>query len=421
MEELEEELEYVRDRIIRLEARVRILRENHEHGEEAGTFHANEAARALQHDAWVRMQSAPCLMPLPGLGRDGRVTMPPHHEQLRIQQVIRERLATREAHASQLAMNYYARKRKYIDTLRNDNKERRRDKMRRMQDKQTDLKLLMLTRDCPIVKEERPSGLLSYKPMENNMVYGAPQNKEESEIMLHEIRLAGGTCGGYERWMPTLATLVDQHIHHEHEKRAIGSVRVLDPMQEYINARQVNPWSETERLIFVDKYCEYPKNFRKIAQSLPFKSVQEVVAFYYEHKDRIGLKKLAKEAAVAGGGNADRSTLQHSRSGCLIGDGVTLDKKATAFGALRRAVSYSGFAVVPRRFIGDNFVDERVPLVVPSDGCKSYRSVDREADAKALHHALRAFGTNIGSCKTLPIRVTYGELERVVLRGAFSE
>lgn len=53
-------------------------------------------------------------------------------------------------------------------------------------------------------------------------------------------------------------------------------------------------WTEAEQKVFIDKFLINPKNFRKIASYLPFKSTADCVAFYYRSKKRLRLKQLRK-------------------------------------------------------------------------------------------------------------------------------
>lgn len=52
------------------------------------------------------------------------------------------------------------------------------------------------------------------------------------------------------------------------------------------------PWTLEEENIFVDKFLAFPKNFGLISQSLPDKSTNDCVIFYYRNKKRLNLKNL---------------------------------------------------------------------------------------------------------------------------------
>jgi len=56
-----------------------------------------------------------------------------------------------------------------------------------------------------------------------------------------------------------------------------------------------NPWTDVEKCIFLDRFMQYPKNFRKIATYLKNKTTQDVIQFYYDSKKSINYKALIKE------------------------------------------------------------------------------------------------------------------------------
>ena len=59
--------------------------------------------------------------------------------------------------------------------------------------------------------------------------------------------------------------------------------------------KEMNPWVEEERQIFLEKYLQFPKRFRKIAEYLPNKTTGDVIAFYYLNKRALNLKKKLRE------------------------------------------------------------------------------------------------------------------------------
>ncbi|KAJ1920660.1 DNA-binding protein snt1 [Mycoemilia scoparia] len=56
-------------------------------------------------------------------------------------------------------------------------------------------------------------------------------------------------------------------------------------------------WTCDEKDIFVREYLLYPKQFEKIAMSLPHKSARDCVLFYYRNKKPLGLKFLLQKQA----------------------------------------------------------------------------------------------------------------------------
>lgn len=51
-------------------------------------------------------------------------------------------------------------------------------------------------------------------------------------------------------------------------------------------------WTLEEEKIFIDKFLAFPKNFGLISQSIPDKSTNDCVIFYYRNKKRLNLKNL---------------------------------------------------------------------------------------------------------------------------------
>ena len=70
--------------------------------------------------------------------------------------------------------------------------------------------------------------------------------------------------------------------------------RVDDGWAEEESWEKVNPWSDIEKAIFVDKFCQWPKNFRKIGGFLRNKSTGDCISFYYASKKFINYKLLLR-------------------------------------------------------------------------------------------------------------------------------
>jgi len=56
-----------------------------------------------------------------------------------------------------------------------------------------------------------------------------------------------------------------------------------------------NMWSDMEKCIFLDRFLQHPKDFRKIASFLRNKSTKDCIAFYYDSKQSVPYKKALKE------------------------------------------------------------------------------------------------------------------------------
>jgi hypothetical protein len=73
---------------------------------------------------------------------------------------------------------------------------------------------------------------------------------------------------------------------------------VDDPQSEHDEYRDRLVWSEEERQVFIEKYRQHPKDFRKIRAALPDKSYKEVIEFYYLNKFRYELSLRENEGAA---------------------------------------------------------------------------------------------------------------------------
>ena len=67
---------------------------------------------------------------------------------------------------------------------------------------------------------------------------------------------------------------------------------ITDPMEFYEIHKVPEVWTEDETATFVRRFVLFPKNFGKIAASLPNRSVRQCVQFYYRMKKTLNLKSL---------------------------------------------------------------------------------------------------------------------------------
>eukprot|EP00656_Telonema_subtile_P020923 TRINITY_DN2197_c0_g1_i1.p1 TRINITY_DN2197_c0_g1~~TRINITY_DN2197_c0_g1_i1.p1 ORF type:complete len:982 (+),score=203.01 TRINITY_DN2197_c0_g1_i1:102-3047(+) len=70
---------------------------------------------------------------------------------------------------------------------------------------------------------------------------------------------------------------------------------VEDPVHENRIFSISDTWNDQEKKQFFDKYMSFPKNFRKIAASLPYKTTQDCIRFYYRYKKELDLKTKLKQ------------------------------------------------------------------------------------------------------------------------------
>lgn len=73
------------------------------------------------------------------------------------------------------------------------------------------------------------------------------------------------------------------------------SKRVFDPLQEAKDEALTNAWTDMEKCIFLDRFLQFPKDFRRIASFLKNKTTRDCIAFYYNSKQTVPYKGALKE------------------------------------------------------------------------------------------------------------------------------
>ncbi|CAJ1953244.1 unnamed protein product [Cylindrotheca closterium] len=71
--------------------------------------------------------------------------------------------------------------------------------------------------------------------------------------------------------------------------------RIEDPVAEEEKASRTNIWTDMEKCIFLDRFLQFPKDFRRIATFLRNKTTKDCVAFYYDSKQAVPYKGALKE------------------------------------------------------------------------------------------------------------------------------
>ncbi|KAJ1454407.1 hypothetical protein M885DRAFT_413353, partial [Pelagophyceae sp. CCMP2097] len=71
--------------------------------------------------------------------------------------------------------------------------------------------------------------------------------------------------------------------------------RVSDAAAHQAASRYDSSWSDLEKLIFLDKFLQYPKNFSRIAAYLAHKRPRDCVRLYYDSKYDVDYKALLRE------------------------------------------------------------------------------------------------------------------------------
>lgn len=70
---------------------------------------------------------------------------------------------------------------------------------------------------------------------------------------------------------------------------------LFDPLEDRALQKASCVWSDVERLIFVDKFLQFPKRFHRISAFLANKSTRDCIAYYYDSKKAIPYKELLRE------------------------------------------------------------------------------------------------------------------------------
>mmetsp|Transcript_24047 Transcript_24047/g.95450 ORF Transcript_24047/g.95450 Transcript_24047/m.95450 type:complete len:858 (+) Transcript_24047:46-2619(+) len=76
---------------------------------------------------------------------------------------------------------------------------------------------------------------------------------------------------------------------------SIDPARVIDPMKADQDDVLVHNWTDMEKMIYLDKFIQYPKNFGRIASFLSRKRAQDCVRLYYDSKHTIDYKAILRE------------------------------------------------------------------------------------------------------------------------------
>lgn len=163
--------------------------------------------------------------------------------------------------------------------------------------RERDRYLLLSTRgQNALMTSKTSSGRTTTKIVPSVSWNGHSDGTSELNAILAEIEAEGGTPGSREIWSRTLAEVPNQDVNWR--PCDCTSVLVENPVADWHASRAINPWMFHEKLIFLDKFLMYPKNFRKIASFLEHKSTRECAQFYFDNKLDLGIKQLLKESST---------------------------------------------------------------------------------------------------------------------------
>jgi hypothetical protein len=69
----------------------------------------------------------------------------------------------------------------------------------------------------------------------------------------------------------------------------------VDVIAQEADLTLANVWTDMEKCIFLDRFMQHPKDFRKIASFLRNKTTKDCVEFYYDSKQTVPYKAALKE------------------------------------------------------------------------------------------------------------------------------
>lgn len=209
----------------------------------------------------------------------------------RVRKVVAAQKAARVRHMCEQSKIYMLKRRLWVVQL--DEEDARHSEQEREKIRQSDRELLAATKAT--------SGM------------GNPMSNREVDLIFNEIEWAGGTAGGLERWGRSITAIPDQNPDYLPAPADGGGVLIENPLAEHYAARNVNPWTRAERLLFLEKYVIHGKNFRKIATFFEHKSVEDCVRFYFDNKMRLRLKQLTKDGQLRKRGNKKLALIELSK------------------------------------------------------------------------------------------------------------
>jgi hypothetical protein len=89
----------------------------------------------------------------------------------------------------------------------------------------------------------------------------------------------------------------DRRIHCYFDRNAF----VVDPVAVHLEFKTRTSWTDDERDIFIEKYGQHPKEFKRINAALPEKTYKDVIEFYYLKRYELNLKEVGAVAKKRGG------------------------------------------------------------------------------------------------------------------------
>ena len=90
---------------------------------------------------------------------------------------------------------------------------------------------------------------------------------------------------------PRLLDKYERRIQYSNNNGLIQDVEAFE-----VERKAAIIWTEEEKGIYRDKYNQFPKDFDRIADCLPMKSVPDCILYYYQNKKRGAFKVNKKKS-----------------------------------------------------------------------------------------------------------------------------
>jgi hypothetical protein len=153
-----------------------------------------------------------------------------------------------------------------------------------------------------------------------------------------------------------------------------------------------NVWSDMEKCIFLDRFMQHPKDFRKIASFLRNKTAQDCVAYYYDSKKTVPYKFALKEFVMRRKRRGDYhvwdSTIQAAMASGAIVKAGTSEEKPLVFLLPESDETFASHGLHPLKqsILNDIEIDEAVAAEYlathyDDDGEEEELTLKRKADS----------------------------------------
>jgi hypothetical protein len=158
------------------------------------------------------------------------------------------------------------------------------------------------------------------------------------------------------------------------------SHRVVDPLAEVEEEREINIWTDMEKCIFLDRFLQFPKDFRRIASFIRNKTTRDCVAFYYDSKQTVPYKGALKEHTLRRKRKGDYQVWDASIQAAISVGGVVTagadEEKPVRFSVPTSSMTFNTRVLHPlRREVLDTMkVDESIAA--------EYKDTGRPDDAR---------------------------------------